>query len=237
MANDIGDRVRRELVDYLIAGLKDSQGVHVEDLISAAAAIVGERCIEAAGDFSARRHQFTPGSPVFSDAVNELLAGNVSTNIADVPPDSVFGRMRDHLTRNGYDVSEFPDIAGVFRSFADGVGKGLEWGWVPLTLSTDNRPFRMPLRVAYETRAAVDRILEAVPDDRGSRLIVVTLSLVQVLVLVRKSIAPSVALLLAFETVNGMAKTAPMTAEAFAQVAREARSAANVEKKPWWRFW
>lgn len=42
--------------------------------------------------------------------------------------------------------------------------------------------------------------------------------------------------MISFE-VNGMAKTAPMTAEALAQVSREARFAANVEKKPWWRFW
>jgi hypothetical protein len=40
------------------------------------AAVVGERCQEAAAEFPVRKHTFVPGQRVFSDSVNELLAGD-----------------------------------------------------------------------------------------------------------------------------------------------------------------
>jgi len=46
----VAETCARALYDYLLTSLQDKKGVRVEDLVTAAAAIVGERCIEAAGD-------------------------------------------------------------------------------------------------------------------------------------------------------------------------------------------
>jgi hypothetical protein len=55
--------------DALYAALKGAvtQGgrIRVEELISAAAAIVGEAAIAKAGDFDPRRHDHPPGARVF----------------------------------------------------------------------------------------------------------------------------------------------------------------------------
>lgn len=239
MGVDSESVLAEQVVGLLIGGLKDADGrVHAEDLISASAAIVGERCIEAAGDFNPREHEFAPGSHVFSDAVNDLLCGNVSTRLEDCPADSVFGRLRDELLTNGYNRSDFPDIESVFRSYAGGIRKPEDWGWVPLSVGENNRPFLMPLRVAYETRAAVDEIFKPFQRDRRRCLAVATRALAQVLTLIRDAIQPAVALRIAFETANGMAKTAPMTQQAFSKVAAEVFGS-NPQKpqKPWWRFW
>lgn len=227
------------VVALLVGGLKDPDGrVRAEDLISAGAAIVGERCIETAGDFDARHHDFAPGSHVFSDAVNDLLCGDVSTNLEELPPTSVFGTLRDELLRSGYTRAEFPEIENVFKAFAGGIGKPEEWGWVPLSVGDDNRPFLQPLRAAYETRRAVDEMLAPFGDDSRRRLAVVTHALAKVLTLVRDAIQPSIALKLAFETVNGMAKTAPMTEQAFSQALTNVVEAPEPKtKKPWWKFW
>jgi hypothetical protein len=228
------------IVDLLIAGLKDPDGrVHAEDLISAAAAIVGERCIEAAGDFDARQHDLPPGSHVFSDAVNDLLAGDVSTNLDDLPRTSVFGTLRDELLPNGYTRFEFPKVEDVFKAFAAGIGKPEDWGWVPLSVSQDNRPFLQPLRAAYETRAGVDEILTPFRNEPTTSLKVVTHALAKVLITVRQAIQPSVALLLALETVNGMAKTTPVTDQVFLQMAKDVVPPKKDQssKRPWWKLW
>lgn len=208
------------IVAFLVEGLKDPDGrVRVEELLSAAAAIVGERCIEAAGDFDARNHAFTPGSRVFSDNVNELLCGEVA-NAAAAPADSVIGVLRDRIAGSGYELKDFPSLEEIFRSFAAGIGDAADWGRVPLTVPDENRPFLMPLRAAYETRVHIDRMLPA-GGDAKSRLHVVTLALAEALIAVAEAIDHPLALRLALETVNGMAKTAPMTDEAFRRAARQ----------------
>jgi hypothetical protein len=232
------DSAAQRIVDLLIGRLKEPDGrVRVEDLISAAAAVVGERCIETAGILDPRSHEFAPGSRVFSDTVNDLLCGNVSTKLEDFSPDTVFGRLRDDLTSQDFSASEFPDVENVFRTFASGVGRPEEWGWVPLSVDHDNRPFLMPLRIAYETRTVIDEICTGLKADHRRCLRIATRALAEVLIAVRQAIAPSVALLLAFETVNGMSKTAPMTPKAFSLMAKEVVPPRAPTRKPWWRFW
>ena len=50
--------------------------IRVEDLLSAAAAVCGEACMAAAGDFDLEHHPFAPGSPVLSDRVNGILCAD-----------------------------------------------------------------------------------------------------------------------------------------------------------------
>ncbi|SRR6266403_169485 len=69
-----------------------------------------------------------------------------------------------------------------------------------------------------------------------------TLALAEALKAVSQSINHKVAILLALETVNGMAKTAPMTDEALSQVAGrtdggDQPTAPPKQKKARWRFW
>lgn len=230
----------QRLVSFVIETVKDSERrVRVEDVISATAAIVGELCIAAAGEFQPRRHTFTPGSHVFSDRINEILCGdNASGGITAIPKESVFGLVRDHILANGYTIDDFPSLEGVFASFAAKIGNPADWGWVPLSVPKENRPFIMPLRAVYDTRADLDKMFSVFREDPVHCLRVGTMALAQALVLVRDAIDRRVAVLLAFETVNGMAKTAPMTNEAFQRVARGVvPSIGKTSQKPWWRFW
>jgi hypothetical protein len=76
------DRTARacvELMDF-VNGLFAHQGrIRAEDSISALAAIAGERCIDAAGNYNPFDHEHAPGMTVFSDKVNELLTGDVGS--------------------------------------------------------------------------------------------------------------------------------------------------------------
>ena len=135
------------------------------------------------------------------------------------------GVLRDQLVAAGYRGEEFPDLKCVFEGFATRIGKDDDWGWVPLSVPADNRPHLMPLMVAFETRADVDRVLAAVRGDKAKALTASTLALADILGKVKDVIDHRAALLLAIETVNGMAKTAPMTDEAYQKVARVPASA------------
>lgn len=147
---------------------------------------------------------------MFSDAVNELLAGN-SVNLDEAPQDSVFGILRDQLVGDDYDKDHFPALSEVFERFAARVGDPIDWGKVPLSVTRDSQPTLLPLQVAYETRSDVDRILARFEGNRARCLHASTLALAQVLRAMRKMIDPKVAILLALETVNGTAKTTPIT--------------------------
>jgi hypothetical protein len=181
-------------------------------------------CIEVAGDFNPRKHQFVPGSRVFSDKVNELFAGN-SDDIETVPAESIVGTLRDRLLQAGYTRADFPSLKRVFEYFAANVGKSSDWGKVPLSVPEENKPFILPLRVAYETRVTVDRTFRPLTNP-SQKLRAGTLALTQVLIAVQHVIKKNIALLLAPETLNGMAKTAPMTDEALASANKKSADGA-----------
>jgi hypothetical protein len=198
----------------LTDNLKKDGRIRAEDVIAAAASITGERCIEAAGNFNPRKHNFVPGSRVFSDKVNELISGDSAGNDLDaVPAESIIGILRDRLLPSGYAKSDFSPLTVIFEHFAANVGRPSEWGRVPISVPEGNRPFILPLRVNYETRSIVDRVFQPLPNPR-ERLTAAVLTLSKVLIAVQQVIDKKVALLLALQTVNGMAKTAPMTDEA-----------------------
>lgn len=185
--------------------------IRAEDAVCGAAVIVAERCIDAAGDYPLRDHALAPGQRVFSDRVNQLLCGNVT---ADVPADSVFGRLKALVDPTAYAEQYWPELTDVFRHYAAAVGQPADWGKAPLTVPEPNRPRILPLRFAYETRADVDDILRPVAADKPRCLRIAVGALADLLHQVAGVLAPGVGLTLAFEVINGMAKTAPMTEKA-----------------------
>jgi hypothetical protein len=101
----------------------------------------------------------------------------------------------------------------IFQDFAARIGKPADWGTVPLSVPKENIPSVLPLRVAYETRPTVDKIFLPLSNPQ-QRLHAAVLALAEALIAVREAIDRKIALLLALQIVNGMAKTAPMTDEA-----------------------
>jgi hypothetical protein len=211
--------LRQKLVELVLGILRDQNGrIRVEDAISAAATIVGERCIDAAGDFALRDHELVPGSRVFSTRVNELICGDVlDGDVNQVPKNSIVGVLRSRLDPRVYTDADFPALSEVFKQYAARVGNPADWGKVPLSVGEDHLPFVPPLRVGYETRDRVDEILRAVREDRARCLRIATESLGEILTMVESAIDHRLALTLAIETVNGMSKTAPMTLKAMQQ--------------------
>ena len=220
------EMIAQKMVQFAMGKLRDKDGrIRAEDVICVLATIAGERCIEAAGDFNPRDHQFAPGSRVFSDKVNVLLAGEgASDKLQNLPASSVIGLLRDRLVGKSYQEVDFPPLPEIFKGFAAGIGNPADWGKVPLSVGADNQPYVLPLRVAYESRAAIDQILQPLNGDKARSLRVSVIALSEILKLVRQAISPNVALLLAIETVNGMSKTAPMTDRAMQNVTKESKN-------------
>ena len=204
------------LYEALATALTQNGRIHVEDLISAAGAIVGERSIEAAGDFHARDHQYSPGQSVFSTSANVLFCGD--KEIDESPADSVVGIFYKRVVNCGFTRSDFPaSLKEIFTSFAANVGKAENWGKVPLSVPKENHPFIMPLRAAYETRLMADKIFAPLDNPR-QKLHAAALTLAEAVCKTRDVLNRRVAITIALETANGMSKTAPMTDAAMAKV-------------------
>jgi hypothetical protein len=216
---DIEQPMRQKLVELVLGILRDQNGrIRVEDAISAAATIVGERCIDAAGDFPLRIHELSPGSRAFSTRANELICGDVSEGgVSQIPADSIVGVLRARLDGQLYLDAEFPELPEIFRQFAASVGDPADWGKVPLSVPKEHLPFVPPLQVGYETRAKVDELFAPIRDDKARCLKIAAEALAEILAMVASAIDHKLALLIAIETVNGIAKTAPMTERAMQQ--------------------
>lgn len=217
----------KRLHEAIIAKVKVGKFVRVEDLVTIAASIVGEGCIAANGEIDPRRHPFQPGTPLLSDTMNHLLSGDVSGPRFDgVPDESVFGMLREGVCGVGYDAADLPSLEAVFQHFVANVHRQEEWGRVPLSVPEEHVPFVRPLQMAYEMRPVVDRVCKRC-DTVELRLHSCLFALVSILAMVKEAIDNKVALLLAVETVNGVAKTAPLTDEVIRslqeQFARESR--------------
>ena len=115
-------------------------------------------------------------------------------------------------------------LKDVFEYFPAYIGKGEESGRVPLSIPIQHLPFAMPLLVAYETRAIVDASLAPLGEDRKQCLRATTRTLAKVLCETRNTLDPCIATTLAIETVNGMAKTAPMTDAAMSEITKTPQS-------------
>ena len=197
--------------------------IRVEELISAAAAIVGEAAIAKAGDFDPRQHAYPPGARVFSTTINTLICDDKS--FEEAPAQSIVGDLRDRLLRCGFVPTDFPELEDVFSFFAKNIGSKEDWGRVPLSIAGQHHPFAQPLRMAYVSRTIVNSALAMLGDDPGKRLRAATAALARALCETRDVLGRNIATTLAIETVNGMAKTAPMTDAAMAKLRESTKTA------------
>ncbi|MDB5430425.1 MAG: hypothetical protein JWP35_1541 [Caulobacter sp.] len=209
--------VREALAGMLENAMKDCEGrIRVEDLLSAAAAVTGEAAIRAVGEFDADAHDFAPGQAVMSDAINNLLCGDRS-DWDDVPPGSLFGIIRKGALAAGYGPADFPDVGETIGIYAAGIGRGDDpqaiWGRPALSVPVVNEPREQPLRHAYELRERVRVFFKAQDIAVADQPVILAQALAVVLGHVRQAIDPGVAIRLTLETLNGMAKMAPMTAK------------------------
>jgi hypothetical protein len=198
------------------SAVTDGDGrIRVEELLTAAAAVCGEACISAAAEFDPEDHQFVPGSAVLSDRINEILCANASE--WSKTGDSVFGRIHAGALAQGYEETDFPTLADVFRLFASLLGGGDAdgWGFVGLSVPRDNWPRVPPLRYAYELRGPTREILAAQTVPMADWPAACAVAIAAELGRVRDAIDPGVAIRIVLETTNGMAKMAPTTERHF----------------------
>src|SRR5262245_18152240 len=198
--------------------------IRVEDLLTAGAAICGEACIAAAGEFDPESHNFVPGSAVLSDRINELLAANAGD--WSKTGDSVFGLIHTGALARGYAQADFPELADIFRVYVSLLGgsEADRWGFVGLSVPQDNWPQVAPLRYAYELRGPAREILARYGVPRAAWPAACAGALVNELGAVRGSIDPAIALRIVLETTNGMAKMAPMTDRHFREASESAQA-------------
>jgi len=205
------EAIAQQVKNVITTYSRDKLGrVDSKEAIAAMAAVVGERCLDAAGEIPVRTHDFEPGQRAFSDRINELLTGDETTELVTIKSNSVFGTIRDQLSGAKFQ-NHFPSLHEVFTGFAGGISKH-EWGKVPLSVPAKYYPEKLPLRVAFDTRQSVDAALRPISFDKVRSLHVCTLAMIMMLqdeTLVNQ-LTPAVALALTFETINGMAKTVPM---------------------------
>ena len=210
------ERMARQVKEVVLAHTKDKRGlIKSKEALAAMAAVVGERCLDAAGEIPVRTHDLIPGQRVFSDKVNVLLTGDEAVDLASIPARSVFGTIRDQLGGTKLD-NHFPKLEDVFQGFAGRIGKPEDWGKVPLSIPERYWPEKLPLRVAFDTRQKIDAAVQSISSNKARILQVCTLAMVMMLKEERLSepLEPAVALTLTFETINGIAKTVPMSNKA-----------------------
>jgi len=208
------------LATLLESRVIDADGrIRVEDLLTAGAAVCGESCIAAAGEFDPESHQFVPGSAVLSDRINEVLCANASE--WSKAGQSVFGVIHAGAVVAGYAEADFPELADVFRVYVSLLGgAGTDrWGFVGLSVPEDNWPLVPPLRYAYDLRVPVREILARYGVPRSAWPAACAHALANERARVRAAIEPGTAIRIALETTNGMAKMAPMTDRHFREAA------------------
>jgi hypothetical protein len=214
MSKDAVPEAARLLANLFEQSQNRGGRIRVEDALSAGAAVTGEACIRALGEFDPEDHTFAPGSAVLSDRMNGLLCGE-QLNWEACPDTSVFGALYRGALASGYESTDFPvDAKAVFTVYVDGIGRGdaqAEWGRPALSVGPEHRPFLPPIRTAYELRAQAS----ATFDQRGiaidARPTICAIAVALVLGDVKSAIEHRAAISLSLETINGMSKMAPMT--------------------------
>jgi hypothetical protein len=196
-----------------------------EDLISAAAAFAGEACMRRARDFDVDNHDYNPGSPIFSTTVNVLLSGDRS-EWKDIPVTSAFGGLYSLLTNHSqapWPSALFPNVGELYGRFAAARRNGTpkeQWGQAPLSVPAAHLPAMPPLRAAFEIRRMVFSRWRSDQFSPDGLTTVAQTCVLKFLIMLRAHIDPRIAVTLAMETLNAMAKTAPVLARHMEEFAR-----------------
>ncbi len=204
------ERLTKKLVNYVYNTIQTKKGVRVEDALCLIATIVGERCIKVSNEYSIDNHEYAPGDAVFSQKMNNLLAGDeLVENWKNLPNESVFGKIRNKIEPK-FDLQHFPSVESIFESYIKNIGKA-EWGNLILTIPDENKPSILPLQAGYETRKYVDQNIYVENDERTLQITINALA--EILITTNIAIDSSIALTMVFELINGMSKMATMTDE------------------------
>lgn len=186
-----------------------------EDLLSAAASCAGEVILRQSAPFDVDGHAFNPGAPIFSQKATELLSGDRSA-WNEVPITSAFGSLFHILTKkpeSPWPASCFPEVAGIYQRFAmsrrNGVSKEA-WGKAPLSVATMHYPVKPPLRTAFEIRQLIVAHWRHDKPSLDVVRVLTTTALCRLLITLQNVIAHDVAITIVLETMNAMAKTAPV---------------------------
>lgn len=206
----------RLLCDEIIKGLTDPNGrVRAEEVISAAATLIGEQCFLRARELETTKIFSKPGLAVFSEEVNELLVGETDAHASwiDYPPNSVCGFIRPILVRpNAYDLSDLCPMVDVFQYFAKQISSGqVKLGTIPLSIPVDHHPHFPALKVALAMRKISAPFFSDLPLDKEPvlKIFVSATCLATILLRVCSSIDKKIAIRLAMETMNATSKIAP----------------------------
>jgi hypothetical protein len=198
--------------DAALAMVQTADGrVRVEDYLTALAAAAGEAALAAAG-FDVENHPLTPGSALFFEPVNAVLTGD-PIPAGGAPAGTVWSILLPLAAAIG---APLPDPESLYRHVASTIGDA-DWGYVATTLPAASQPTVMPLRAAYELRAGIIAAEQAAGGAVEGRHVLVTTALVQAIEQTSAAIDAPTAVRLSCEVLFGMAKTAPMTAAAFAE--------------------
>jgi hypothetical protein len=212
------EKLTKKLVNFVYDSIQTEKGVRVEDAICLISTIVAERCIEFTNEFSINEHDFEPGSGVFSEKINELLAGQIAVEKwNELPKECVFARIKSKVDSH-FENSSFPSITEIFENYAKNVGKA-EWGNLSLSIPEDNKPFLLPLRVGYETRKFIDKNINLENNEKTLQIAINAIG--KILIETKMALDSSVALAMTFEIINGMSKTATMTDKKMAELKTE----------------
>ena len=209
------EKLTKKLVEFVYNSIQTEKGVRVEDAICLISTIVAERCIEVTNEFSIHKHEFEPGSAIFSEKINNLLVGQIAVEKwNELPKECVFARIKSKIDSH-FDESSFPSLTGIFKSYAENVGK-TEWGNLNLSIPQDNKPFFLPLQVGYETRKFVDKNINLENNEKTLQIAISAIGII--LTETKLALDSSIALTLTFEMINGMSKTATMTDKKMAEL-------------------
>lgn len=198
--------------------------MRVEDYVTALAAVTGEAALVASGVIDIEATDIAPGAAVFGDTINEVLSGD-STDLAQVPADTVVGILVAELVPDTVSLDAFGSLERLYRHVAQNVGGSTEWGNVATSVPQENRPTVLPIRMAFELRAAVDAAVVQSGLPSGQRHVPCALALALGLTQVKGAIDMQIGLTLALEVVFGMAKVAPMSRRGFEAAATDAQPA------------
>ncbi|AFU69533.1 hypothetical protein P700755_002815 [Psychroflexus torquis ATCC 700755] len=209
------EKLTKKLVNFVYNSIQAEKEVRVEDAICLISTIIAERCIVFTNEFSINDHEFEPGSAVFSEKINELLVGQIAVeNWKELPKECVFSKIKSKIDSH-YDTSSFPSLTGIFEKYAENIGK-TEWGSLNLSIPEDNKPSFLPLQVGHETRKFIDKNINL--ENNEKTLQIAINSICEILIETKMALDPSIALVMTFEIINGMSKTATMTDEKMAEL-------------------
>lgn len=202
------EKLTKKLVEFVYKSIQTKKGVRVEDAICLISTIVAERCIVFTNEFSIYEHEFVPGSAVFSEKMNKLLIGPIAVdNWNELPKESVFARIKSKIDSH-IDNSSFLSLSEIFENYPKNIGK-TEWGNLNLSISENNKPFFLPLQIGYETRKFIDKHINLENNDKTLQIAINALA--KILIETKMALDSSIALVMTFEIINGMSKTATMT--------------------------